>query len=106
MEASLTMNVRAVSCRLSSAGDVTFDHCINCVFEHVRHRELRACLQTFVYCMCIWMCLCLCIENINSLEVLFVCLGFVCVRGEKDGWCHCVSREVCVFVLGGCLQVS
>lgn len=24
----------------------------------------------------------------------------------KDGWCYCVSREVCVFVLGGCLHVS
>lgn len=31
-----------------------------------------------------------------------VCVSRVCVCSwGKDGWCHCVSREVCVFVLGG-----
>ena len=49
--------------------------------------------------------LCLCVENMSSTEDwrggLFVCLGFVCVCGGKDGWCHCVSWEVCVFVFWG-----
>lgn len=41
-------------------------------------------------CVCVWG------------GYLSVCMSWVCVcsRG-KDGWCHCVSREVRVFVLGG-----
>ena len=87
------------------SGLVTFDLCIRCVFECVKHAEQKVCLHPFVYCMCILMCLHLCTENMREVEDLgggsvcaCICVTWVCVClwGESlcllGGLCVCAER--------------
>lgn len=83
--------MKAVCCCLSSAGAITFDHCINCVFEHVRGFELRVCFVAFIH-----------------LRAHSGCV----LRGKEHGW----PREsgswgrgrwhegVCLYVRGVCVR--